>query len=94
MSKKLLLTCLCVAASVLWATSAMALIGFGTPNMSATVLDHLVGEGNNSGTTAGTILNPEGKGDVLIFPYYDVRELNGKSQDFHFFIINNETDQC
>lgn len=41
------------------------------------------------GSTAGTILNPEGKGDALIFPYYDVRLINGKTQDNYFAIIND-----
>ena len=50
--------------------------------------------GHNSGNTSGTILNPEGRGDLLIFPYYDVREINGKSQDFHILVINNESDAC
>jgi len=31
---------------------------------------------------------------VLIFPYYDVREINGKTQDFLFAIINQEWDVC
>ena len=29
---------------------------------------------------AGTILNNEGKGDCLIYPYYDVRKVDGKKQ--------------
>ena len=29
---------------------------------------------------AGTVLNSEGKGDCLIFPYYDVRKIDGNSQ--------------
>ena len=37
---------------------------------------------------SGTIINPEGFGDVLLFNYYDVRELNGKLQDTYFAIIN------
>jgi hypothetical protein len=48
----------------------------------------------NAGNTSGTILNPEGRGDLLIFPYYDVREINGKTQDFLFTIVNNEWDPC
>ena len=39
----------------------------------------------------GLVLNPEGKGDVLLFPYYDVRPIGGKSQDTYFFIINENT---
>jgi hypothetical protein len=46
----------------------------------------------DSGHTAGTILNPEGRGDALIFPYYDVREIDGKTQDFYFTIINDDGD--
>jgi len=38
--------------------------------------------------TAGLIVNPEGKGDALIFPYYDVRPVNGKAQTTLFMIIN------
>lgn len=41
---------------------------------------------------AGLVLNPEGKGDLLIFPYFDVRPLNGKAQDTLFVIINEGTD--
>jgi hypothetical protein len=52
----------------------------------------LVATGHNSGNTAGTISNPEGRGDLLIFPYYDVREINGKAQDFYFTIINDESE--
>ena len=37
---------------------------------------------------AGTVLNPEGKGDMLIFPYYDTRFIDGKSQQTVFAIIN------
>jgi len=31
--------------------------------------------GQHSGNTSGTILNPERRGDALIFPYYDVRQI-------------------
>ena len=37
---------------------------------------------------AGTVLNPEGKGDLLIFPYYETRKLDGKAQQTVFAIIN------
>ena len=40
----------------------------------------------------GLIVTPEGIGDVLIFPYYDVRNLDGKKQDTLFAIINECTD--
>jgi hypothetical protein len=46
----------------------------------------------NSGKTAGTILNPEGKGDALIAAYYDVRVLGGKTQDTYFAIINENIE--
>jgi len=88
MSKKFLVICLSVLAGLFMATSAMA----GLPETATDVLLH---QGTHtSGTTAGTIVNPEGKGDLLIFPYYDVRELNGKSQETHFFIINEESFVC
>ncbi len=32
------------------------------------------------------------KGDLLIFPYYDVRTINGKQQDTLFMIINETSD--
>ena len=48
---------------------------------------------NNAGHTAGTTLNPEGRGDVLIFPYYDVRKIEGKAQDNYIAIIN-ESGEC
>ena len=41
--------------------------------------------------TSGLIINQEGKGDALIFPYYDVRVINGKEQETWFCIINEET---
>jgi len=37
---------------------------------------------------AGTILNSEGKGDCLIFPYYDVRTVDGKKQVTEISIEN------
>ncbi len=41
---------------------------------------------------AGTIINPEGEGDALIFPYYDVRTYGTgtKEQDTYFCIINSD----
>ena len=63
MSKRLLVVCLAVVAGLGIATSAMA------GDLPAESLGILLGLGAaNSGHTAGTILNPEGKGDVLIFP--------------------------
>ncbi len=45
------------------------------------------------GKTAGTILNPEGKGDALMFPYFDVRTYGTgtKEQQTYFCIINEDT---
>ena len=37
---------------------------------------------------AGLIVNPDGRGDALIFPYYDVRNVGGKGQTSLFMIIN------
>ncbi len=64
---------------------------FGAPMAMALSIGGLAHQPDllGSGSTAGTILNPEGKGDVLIFPYYDVRVLNGKAQDNYFAIIND-----
>lgn len=80
MSRKLLILLVVVAFSASGASMAMAwsLGAFG---------HHPAVLGN--GSTAGTILNPEGKGDALIFPYYDVRTINGKTQDNYFAIIND-----
>jgi len=44
-----------------------------------------------TGHTSGVIVNPEGKGDALIFGYYDVRPIGGKEQETYFCIINEET---
>jgi hypothetical protein len=46
---------------------------------------------SRGGLSAGLVLNPEGKGDLLIFPYFDVRPINGKAQDTLFVIINEGT---
>lgn len=81
MSKKLLIMLVAIVTGVFMASGAMAInygdIGYGTVIAPK---------------TAGTILNPEGKGDVLIAPYYDVRVLGGKAQDTYFAIINENTD--
>ncbi len=37
-------------------------------------------------------INPGGKGDALIFPYYDVRETGGKAQATYFAIVNNDPE--
>jgi hypothetical protein len=86
MSKRLLVTLVAVLAGLLMASSAMADLG----EESYATLQHAT---TKSGNFAGIILNPEGKGDVLIFPYYDVREIFGKAQDFYFYIIcSNDWD--
>ena len=91
MSKKLFLVCMFAALSLIMTTGAWAFSDL--PDEVGLILNSIVANGGStSGTTAGTFVNPEGKGDVLIFPYYDVRELNGKTQDFFFFIINEEND--
>ena len=38
--------------------------------------------------TAGTIWNPEGNGDCLLFPYFDVRKVDGKTQVSNITIRN------
>jgi len=41
---------------------------------------------------AGTTLNEvEGKGDLLLFPYYDVRDIGGQPQNTYFAIVNEES---
>ncbi len=37
---------------------------------------------------AGTIWNPEGAGDCLLYPYFDVRKVDGKAQVTHINIEN------
>ena len=91
MSKKLLVVLAVMVIGLFMTTSAMA----DLPGEAKAILLHEFPGGVGSGNSAATILNPEGKGDVLIYPYYDVRELNGgKEQDFLFAIINNEWEGC
>lgn len=66
---------------------SMASAGWATDGDFA----HASYEASPDGWT-GLVLNPEGKGDVLLFPYYDVRTLDGKSQETLFLIINETTD--
>ncbi len=80
MSKKLLILFVAVVMGLFMASGAKAQVYFGLGQLA---FDKLA-----DNHTAGTILNPEGKGDVLIFPYYDVRELNLKPQETYFAIIN------
>jgi len=81
MSKKILIMLVAVVTGAFMASVAMAVdygdLGFNTRLAT-------------SGKTAGTILNPEGKGDALIAAYYDVRVVNGKTQDTYFAIINED----
>jgi hypothetical protein len=81
MSRKLLIMLVVIATGAFMASSAIAQVywGLGEVAQIGIPVDN---------QTAGTILNPEGKGDVLLFPYYDVRELNLKPQDTYFAIIN------
>lgn len=88
MNKKLMVFCLAIVTGLFVASGARADLG----NESYGITQNIA---FNSGHTAGTILNPDGKGDLLIFPYYDVREVNGtKTQDFYFAIINEENEGC
>jgi len=79
MSKKILIMLVVVVTGVFMASVAMAhtysYLGYVTALTT-------------SGKTAGTIVNPEGKGDVLICPFYDVRVINGTSQETYITIIN------
>jgi len=83
MSKKILIMLVAVVTGAFMASVAMAVdygdLGFNTRLAT-------------SGKTAGTILNPEGKGDALLAAYYDVRVVNGKTQDTYFAIINENMD--
>jgi hypothetical protein len=83
MSKKILIMLVAVVTGAFMASVAMAVdygdLGFNTKLAT-------------SGKTAGTILNPEGKGDALLAGYYDVRVVNGKAQDTYFAIINENMD--
>ncbi|OGP88498.1 MAG: hypothetical protein A2156_03490 [Deltaproteobacteria bacterium RBG_16_48_10] len=78
MSKKLMI----LVVLVLGASMASTAMAQGRP-FGQIANDFLVG-----GQFAGTIVNPEGKGDALIFPYYDVRVVNAKTQTTYFAIIN------
>jgi hypothetical protein len=77
MSKKMLIMLVAIVTGAFMAPVAMA-INYGD------LAYQFPGDLN----TAGTILNPEGKGDVLICPYYDVRPINNTAQDNYFAIIN------
>ena len=77
MSKKILIMLVAIVTGAFFAPVAMAL-NFGD------LANYFLGGTN----TAGTVLNPEGKGDVLICPYYDVRPISGVDQENYFAIIN------
>jgi len=99
MSKRLLVALTAIVMGLFMASIAVAQINYGsgvdTPGEALGILRHFSPvTGVLGGNSAATILNPEGKGDVLIFPYYDVREINGKTQDFLFAIVNKEWDVC
>jgi len=85
MSKKILIMLVVVVTGAFMASVAMA----GPHSLSGIAYDTAV---QTSGLTAGTILNPEGRGDVLICPFYDVRVINGRAQDTYFAIINENMD--
>ena len=82
------LTVICIG--ILTASVATADMG----DLAYDKVQALATTNQNAGNTAGTLLNPEGRGDLLIFPYYDVREINGKTQDFLFAIVNTEWEPC
>jgi hypothetical protein len=82
------LTVICIG--ILTASGAVADMG----DLAYDKVQALAATNQNAGNTSGTILNPEGRGDLLIFPYYDVREINGKTQDFLFAVINTEWEPC
>ncbi len=98
MSKRLLVTLTAIVMGLFMASIASAQIVYttpATPGEGLEILRHFSPvTGLLGGNSAATILNPEGKGDVLIFPYYDVREIAGKTQDFLFAIVNTEWEYC
>jgi hypothetical protein len=66
---------------------------FMVPSVRAESLGELanqtvVATGAPNAVSAGLIVNPDGRGDTLIFPYFDVRTLSGKEQTSLFLIIN------
>lgn len=84
MRKKGIVTFLAVLLGVFVASAAMALdygeVSYTMVNFNGAAIQ-----------TAGTILNPEGKGDVLLFPYYDVRTIDGRGTATLFAIINENS---
>jgi len=66
---------------------------FMVPSVRAESLGELANQnvvvtGAPNAVSAGLIVNPDGRGDTLIFPYFDVRTINGKAQQSLFLIIN------
>ena len=59
-----------------------------SPILSAADDPNEVAYQNRFSLKSGTILNSEGKGDCLIFPYYDVRTIGGKHQKTEIRIEN------
>ena len=91
MSKKILIMLVAVVTGAFMASVAVA-VDYGD-----LAYNKRIGPNTTTGQTAGTILNPEGKGDALIAAYYDVRVINnslgvGKAQDTYFAIINENMD--
>jgi hypothetical protein len=84
MSKKILIMLVAIVTGAFLVPGAMA-VNFAD---LAHNLALLYTPGIGTPVAAGTILNPEGKGDVLICPYYDVRPVNGTPQENYITIIN------
>jgi len=102
MSKKILIMLVAVVTGAFMASVAVAADSVSSDG-SYSFLGYrtrleITGTVATSGQTAGTILNPEGKGDALIAAYYDVRAVNNmygvpKAQDTYFAIINENIDK-
>ncbi len=86
MNTKWIVVVITMVLAVFTTSPAMADMG----DLAYEKVQALAATGQSAANTSGTILNPEGRGDLLIFPYYDVREINGKTQDFLFTIVNTE----
>jgi hypothetical protein len=66
MNTRRLVAFMVMAIGILTTSTAMADMG----DLAYEKVQALAASGHNSGNTSGTILNPEGRGDLLIFPYY------------------------
>jgi len=62
--------------------------GWANSSLGELANETVVVTGAPNAVSAGLIVNPDGRGDTLVFPYYDVRTLNGKGQQSLFLIIN------